>query len=141
MANAVHWQSIIDRPMTFQPVKHMHEVADISGLETVAFTGSYNDLRDVPNDPILWNSIENKPRLNGVELIETENLEIPTSKEIIMFASSDSRWSTNSDGNHELTIETTKDALNIFKDKTIGKKKGIILLLSYLVYLIYILMR
>ena len=116
LANAVHWQGIIDRPLTFQPIKHTHDGADISGLETVAFTGSYNDLKDIPNNPILWNSIENKPKLNGVELTEIENLEIPTSKEIIMFSSSDSRWKTNSDGNQELIINTTKDALNIFKD-------------------------
>lgn len=40
-----------------------------------------------------------------------------------------------------MLVATIEVYLIIFKDKTIGKKKGIILLLSYLVYLIYILMR
>ena len=40
-----------------------------------------------------------------------------------------------------MLVATIEVYLIIFKDKTIGKKKGIILLLSYLAYLIYILMR
>ena len=116
VANSVPWTGITNKPEKFEPINHKHWATEIRGLSNVAISGSYNDLKDIPQMDVSWPDIQNKPKINGIDISSSASVEIPISKEIIMFASSDSRWSQNSDGNYELTINTTKDALNIFRD-------------------------
>jgi hypothetical protein len=48
IATAVPWSGVLDKPETFPPSAHTQAASTIIGLSTVATSGSFNDLSDVP---------------------------------------------------------------------------------------------
>jgi hypothetical protein len=48
IATAVPWSGVLDKPETFPPSAHNQDASTITGLSTVATSGSFNDLSDVP---------------------------------------------------------------------------------------------
>lgn len=48
IATAVPWSGVLDKPKTFPPSAHNQAASTIIGLSTVATSGSFNDLSDVP---------------------------------------------------------------------------------------------
>ncbi|MFQ3578658.1 MAG: hypothetical protein SNJ71_00780, partial [Bacteroidales bacterium] len=42
------WGDIVDKPSVFPPSSHTHISSDITGLATVAYSGSYSDLLNIP---------------------------------------------------------------------------------------------
>lgn len=48
IAAAVPWSGVLDKPETFPPSAHTQAASTIIGLSTVATSGSFNDLSDVP---------------------------------------------------------------------------------------------
>ncbi len=48
IATAVPWSGVLDKPETFPPSAHNQAASTIIGLSTVATSGSFNDLSDVP---------------------------------------------------------------------------------------------
>lgn len=48
IATAVPWSGVLDKPETFPPSAHNQAASTITGLSTVATSGSFNDLSDVP---------------------------------------------------------------------------------------------
>ena len=45
----VSYNDLSDIPGSFAPSDHNHETSDVNGLATVASTGNYNDLEDIPS--------------------------------------------------------------------------------------------
>lgn len=48
ISTAVPWSGVLDKPETFPPSAHNQAASTIIGLSTVATSGSFNDLSDVP---------------------------------------------------------------------------------------------
>lgn len=48
IATTVPWSGVLDKPETFPPSAHNQDASTITGLSTVATSGSFNDLSDVP---------------------------------------------------------------------------------------------
>lgn len=49
IATAVPWSGVLDKPATFTPSAHTQAASTITGLATIATSGSFNDLSSVPN--------------------------------------------------------------------------------------------
>ena len=50
-ADSVEWNNVKNKPTSFTPTAHNHNVSEITGVSAVATSGSYNDLKDKPNIP------------------------------------------------------------------------------------------
>lgn len=57
IATAVPWSGVLDKPATFPPSAHTQAASTIIGLSTVATSGSFNDLSDVPAFVKMVNSV------------------------------------------------------------------------------------
>lgn len=47
-ATNVAWSGVTGKPSTFSPSQHTHTSSEVTGLSTVAISGSYNDLMNAP---------------------------------------------------------------------------------------------
>lgn len=50
-ADAVAWANVTDKPASYPPSTHTHEASGVTGLSTVATSGSYADLSNKPTIP------------------------------------------------------------------------------------------
>jgi len=93
-ATLVTWESVTDKPATFPPTSHQHQISDISGLQ------------EAISAEILWGDISQKPELYSRAQVDTLVQNFETSSQI------DQRDLANRDrGNHEGTqaAETISD--------------------------------
>ena len=58
-ASSVPWSGITNKPSTFTPSAHTQAASTITGLATVATSGSYSDLTDTPNIPSKTSELTN----------------------------------------------------------------------------------
>ena len=49
----ITWNNLLGKPSTFTPSSHTHTASQVSGLATVATSGSYNDLTNKPSIPTI----------------------------------------------------------------------------------------
>ena len=70
-ADSVAWENITNKPATFTPNTHTHTASQVTGLSTVATSGSYNDLTDKPAAYTL--SPATSTALGGIQIGYTEN--------------------------------------------------------------------
>lgn len=72
IATAVPWSGVLDKPETFPPSAHTQAASTIIGLSTVATSGSFNDLSDVPAFVKTVNSVATNSNGN----VDVTNLKI-----------------------------------------------------------------
>lgn len=72
IATAVPWSGVLDKPETFPPSAHNQDASTITGLSTVATSGSFNDLSDVPAFVKTVNSVA----ANNTGNVDVTNLKI-----------------------------------------------------------------
>lgn len=53
-ADSVSWDNVTGKPSNFTPSSHNHNASEVSGLATVATSGSYNDLSNKPSIPAAY---------------------------------------------------------------------------------------
>lgn len=72
IATAVPWSGVLDKPETFPPSAHNQDASTITGLSTVATSGSFNDLSGVPAFVKTVNSVA----ANSTGNVDVTNLKI-----------------------------------------------------------------
>lgn len=55
----IDWERITNKPTTFEPSNHTHDVDELNGLSEVAKTGDYMDLANKPAIPTKTSELEN----------------------------------------------------------------------------------
>lgn len=80
-ANSVAWANVSGKPSSFTPSSHTHTASQVSGLATVATSGSYNDLTNKPTIPTIPSlSVTNSGSGNAVTGITVSGHTITVTK-------------------------------------------------------------
>lgn len=80
-ANSVAWANVSGKPSSYTPSSHTHTASQVSGLATVATSGSYNDLTNKPTIPTIPSlSVTNSGSGNAVTGITVSGHTITVTK-------------------------------------------------------------